>query len=158
MNKNIKRCSIFIKRLHKLISQEDKKLCKSVIWDNFGDKNGFIIINLKDFHEKCITNKITNSINLKSLFRQLNNYGFKYADGFCYHPSGYFIKNSQSLKKIRYKDHIKNERIKKKESEKLYLKKNNNDILLMTEKFLCDEMFKQLEFPLFEDDITALFD
>ena len=51
-----------------------------------------MIINLGDFHEKCITNKITNSINFKSLFRQLNNYGFKYNNGFCYHPLADILK------------------------------------------------------------------
>jgi len=156
MNKNIKRCSIFIKRLHKLITKENNSFYNCVIWDNIGNKNGFMIINLKDFHEKCITNKITNSINLKSLFRQLNNYGFKYADGFCYHPSGYFIKNSQNLKKIRYKNHIKNE--EKKEIKYPIIKKKKSDILLMTEEFLIDEMFKRIELPLLQDDFISLLD
>jgi hypothetical protein len=160
-----KRCSIFIKRLYQLVTLEDNSLNNCVIWDNVGNKNGFMIINLGDFHEKCITNKITNSINFKSLFRQLNNYGFKYNNGFCYHPSGYFKKNSTNLKKIRYKDHVKLEKkIKKKEGTenskdvRYSIINKNSDILLMTEEFLIDEMFKNIELPLMQDDFISLLD
>ena len=107
----------FIQKLHNLICNNELMKDKIVIWDNQGRKIGFTIINSYKFHKICKEKMITKSKNFKSLFRQLNNYGFKYADGFCYHPSSNFFKDSKYLKKIVYKEH-KKEVIKKEKKKK----------------------------------------
>ena len=91
----------FLTNLHKLISEEEKKYDKSVDWIEKNGKKGFIILNLREFHERCILNLVTISYNHKSLFRQLHNYGFKQIKGFWYHNKNLFFKDSNNFKNIK---------------------------------------------------------
>lgn len=91
----------FITNLHKLISEEEKKYDKSVNWIEKEGKKGFNILNLREFHERCILNLITLSYDHRSLFRQLNNYGFKQIKEFWYHSDNLFFKESKDLKSIK---------------------------------------------------------
>ena len=91
----------FLKNLHKLISDEEKKYDNSVNWIEKDGKKGFIILNLREFHERCILNFVTISYNHKSLFRQFHNYGFKQIKGFWYHNKNLFFKDSNNFKNIK---------------------------------------------------------
>ena len=154
--------NVFVKKLYSIIDNEDNKILKCVKWDRHKKNTGFSIINYNTFHEKCLENKVTKSNNFKSLNRQLNNYGFKYCDGFWYHNKNYFFKNSKFLYKIRYKEYLKvnSEKIIKKYTKKNKIKfnfKNNNVILNATQKFLYDELFNSIEFNIKKDDREFLY-
>ena len=144
--------SIFVKKLYVFINTEDSEIFRSVKWDKQKDKLGFSIIDNYTFHKKCLKNNITKSNNYKSLYRQLNNYGFKYSHGFWHHYKNYFFKNSKFLNKIKYKEYLKYKSIqrpvKKIEMEFLHHYKDNNTILDATKKFICNELFNSIEFDI----------
>ena len=156
----------FIQRLHNLISLNELNKEKSVIWDNLGGKYGFTILNSNEFHKKCKEKMITKSLNLKSLFKQFNNYGFKYMKGFWYHPSNNFYKGSRKLNYIKFKDKLffrkkKKNIIKRKYNLNNHLKfnyKSNNCILEATKDFLIDELFNSVEFDLNKDELEFLIE
>lgn len=87
----------FIHNLHKFICSEEEKYDKSVKWIQKDDKKGFCILNLRDFHERCILNLITLSYDHKSLFRQFHNYKFRQSNGFWYHLDNKFFRDSDLL-------------------------------------------------------------
>jgi len=176
----------FIINLHKLISEEEKRYNKSVNWIEKEDKKGFSILNLRKFHERCILNLITLSYDQKSLFRQLNNYGFKQIKDFWYHSENLFFKDSNNLKsikicrkkkiikvnkatqttpnclskrKINYNQNYKNKRVKKKNKmiqTDSYF--NNYDIIRHTEDFLANEEFNKINFDYIQEDYSSCLD
>jgi hypothetical protein len=173
----------FITNLHKLISEEEKKYDKSVNWIEKKGKKGFNILNLRKFHERCILNLITLSYDHRSLFRQLNNYGFKQIKEFWYHSENQFFKDSNNLKSIKRcckKKIIKvNKAIQttsiftrkrknyynQKSEKKKVRKKNKNvqtdsyfsnyDIIRHTQDFLANEEFNNINFDYIQEDSSC---
>ena len=162
--------SVFVKKLYSLINDEENNIFKCVTWNKYKKNTGFSIIDNYSFHKKCIEKNVTRSNNIKSLFRQLNNYGFRYIHGFWYHNKNYFYKNSTYLNKIKYKEYlkIKSEKILKKrkisetnnqiQSGFSSYYKDNNTILDATKNFICDELFNSIEFDISKDELEFLYD
>ena len=162
--------SVFVKKLYSLINDEEDNIFKCVIWNKYKKNIGFSIIDNYSFHKKCIEKKVTRSNNIKSLFRQLNNYGFRYIHGFWYHKKNYFYKNSTYLNKIKYKEYlkIKSEKLLKEQNTVETSKqiqsgfssyyKDNNTILDATKNFICDELFNSIEFDISKDELEFLYD